>query len=99
ISLTEGARVMSISGKGAGVVESFVDAMRQVTNKPILLIEYSEHALSNSASAQAIAYIQLSVDGQRFGGSATSSDIVDASFKAILSAINRSQPQVQSEVA
>jgi 2-isopropylmalate synthase len=90
---------MSITGKGAGVVESFVDAIRQVTGKSISLIEYSEHALSSSASAEAIAYIQLSVDGQRFGGSATSSDIVDASFKAILSAINRSQPKAQSQVA
>jgi 2-isopropylmalate synthase len=99
ISLSEGARVMSMSGKGAGVVEAFIDAMRQVTAKPISLIEYSEHALSSSASAQAIAYIQLSIDGQRFGGSATSSDIVDASLKAILSAINRSQAKAQSQVA
>ena len=81
--------VNEVHGRGAGVVEAFMDAIRQLVDKPILLIEYSEHAMSQSSQAQAIAYIQLNIDGQRVGGSAMSSDIVDASLKAILSAINR----------
>jgi 2-isopropylmalate synthase len=78
----------AITGTGTGVVAAFVDAMSSVIGKPIVLVEYSEHALSQSADAEAICYIQLSIDGERRCGVGRSHDIVQASMNGILSAIN-----------
>ncbi|RLQ22114.1 2-isopropylmalate synthase [Seongchinamella sediminis] len=78
----------TITGTGNGVVAAFVDAMSSVIGKPIVLVEYSEHALSQSADAEAICYIQLNIDGQRCCGAGRSHDIVQASMNGILSAIN-----------
>jgi 2-isopropylmalate synthase len=81
-----------IRGSGNGVVASFVDAMQKVTGKTIVLVEYSEHALSHSADAEAICYIQLNIEGERFCGVGRSHDIIQASLNGILGAINRANP-------
>ena len=54
-----------------------------------MLVEYNEHALSQSADAEAICYIQLNIDGDRFCGVGRSSDIIQASLDGILGAINK----------
>ena len=77
-----------ISGSGNGVVASFVQAMQDVIGKQIVLVEYSEHALSQSADAEAVCYIQLNIDGERFCGVGRSHDIIQASLDGILGAIN-----------
>ena len=87
--LRQGAKTLSINGMGGGVVEAFVAAMEKHLGKDITLIEYHEHALSDSAESQAISYIQLSVDGRRLGGVAQSQDIISASLAAILAALNK----------
>jgi 2-isopropylmalate synthase len=89
----------SIRGSGTGVVSSFVDAMQSVIGKQIVLVEYSEHALSHSADAEAICYIQLNIDGERFCGVGRSHDIIQASLDGILGAINRAQVGEQHAAA
>jgi 2-isopropylmalate synthase len=81
-----------LHGSGNGVVASFVDAMQAETGKQIVLVEYNEHALSHSADAEAICYIQLNIDGDRYCGVGRSHDIIQASLDGILGAINKAQP-------
>jgi 2-isopropylmalate synthase len=78
----------TLSGSGSGVVESFVHAMELFIGKKIVLVEYSEHALSHSADAEAICYIQLNIEGERVCGVGRSADIIQASLDGILGAIN-----------
>ena len=87
--LTEGGREHKLAGSGSGVVASFVDAMQGLIGKQIVLVEYSEHALSQSADAEAICYIQLNIDGDRYCGVGRSHDIIQASLAGILGAINK----------
>jgi len=87
--LSDGSRRHALAGSGNGVVAAFVDAMEGFIGKPIVLVEYSEHALSQSADAEAVSYIQLNVDGERVCGVGRSHDIVQASLNAILGALNR----------
>ena len=92
--LLEGAgQRHSLSGSGNGVVAAFVDAMQRFTGRQLVLVEYSEHALSKSADAEAMCYIQLNIDGQRYCGVGLSHDIVQASLNGILCAINRAVGQ------
>jgi len=87
--LIQGGVRHTLAGTGNGVVASFVDAMERFTGKHIVLVEYNEHALSHSADAEAICYIQLNVDGERYCGAGRSHDIVQASLDGILGAINK----------
>jgi 2-isopropylmalate synthase len=73
--------------------------MQSFTGKQIVLVEYSEHALSHSADAEAICYIQLNIDGERYCGVGLSSDIVQASLDGILGAINKAAAVDQDAAA
>ncbi|TGD70245.1 2-isopropylmalate synthase, partial [Mangrovimicrobium sediminis] len=86
--LVRGSAREKIAGSGSGVVASFVDAMERFTGKQIVLVEYSEHAMSQSADAEAMCYIQLNIAGERYCGCGRSEDIVQASLDGILRAIN-----------
>jgi 2-isopropylmalate synthase len=98
LTIQEGAQSRQISGTGNGVVAAFVDALERFVGKSIVLVEYSEHALSQSADAEAVCYIQLNIDGERSCGVGQSHDIVQASLIAILGALSRS-PSIASASA
>jgi 2-isopropylmalate synthase len=89
----------ALAGSGNGVVAAFVDAMQRFTGKQIVLVEYNEHALSHSADAEAVCYIQLNVDGERHCGVGRSHDIVQASLNAILGAISKAAHSDQHAAA
>ena len=90
---------IDVHARGSGVVEAFVAALQQHTSKALVLVEYSEHALSQSADADAICYVQLNIDGQRCCGVGRSSDIVEASLRAILGAVNAAHQGVEDLAA
>lgn len=93
VLLARGGQRHSLTGSGNGVVAAFVDAMQRFTGRQLVLVEYSEHALSQSADAEAVCYIQLNIDGGRYCGVGVSHDIVQASLNGILCAINRAVAQ------
>ena len=67
----------------------------------IVLVEYSEHTLSQAdgAGADAVTYVQLNIDGRRYCGVGISSDIVEASLRAILGAVNQALALKASKAA
>ena len=83
-------KLVELSGRSAGVVSAFVSALEGHAAKQIVLVEYSEHTLSQAdgADAEAVTYVQLSIEGTRYCGVGLSNDILEASLKAILGAIN-----------
>lgn len=97
--LLQGTASHTLAGAGNGVVASFVDAMERFTGKQIVLVEYSEHALSHSADAEAVCYIQLNINGDRYCGVGRSHDIIQASLDGILGAINKQAVNDQDAAA
>ena len=97
--ILQGGATHTLSGTGSGVVASFVEAMQQFTGRQIVLVEYSEHALSHSADAEAICYIQLNIDGERVCGVGRSVDIIQASLDGILGAINAAARNAEERAA
>lgn len=86
---------IEINGQGKGVIDAFVQALAAHTQASIVLVDYSEHALSDAdgkrdQQAEAIAYVQLNINGSRFCGAGQSDDIVGASLQAVLNAVSRS---------
>ncbi|MEK9806443.1 MAG: 2-isopropylmalate synthase [Halieaceae bacterium] len=77
----------SLSGRGNGVIDAFVNALESHFARRIVVVEYSEHTLGQSADAEAVCYVQLNVEGARPCGVGRSHDIVQATLNAILSAL------------
>lgn len=88
VTLTGPDGDIALNGQGNGVVDAFVQAMESVTGRHIVVVEYSEHTLGQSADAEAVCYVQLNIDGERPCGVGRSHDIVHASLAAILSALD-----------
>ena len=90
-SLTENGASISLRGRASGVVGAFVSALEAHCGKSLVLVEYNEHTLNrdDGAGAEAVTYVQINIDGRRYCGVGCSSDIVEASLLAILSAVNQ----------
>ncbi len=78
-----------ICGAGEGVISAFLDAWHLYSDQPLAIIDYSEHAIEEGTNAEAIAYVQIELAGQRISGAALDYDTVSASLKAVISALNR----------
>jgi 2-isopropylmalate synthase len=82
----------SIAGKGNGPIDAFSRAIRTEIKIDFKLISYYEHALDKGSDSRAVAYIQIEdAKNRRFWGAGIDTNIEVASFKGILSALNRSQ--------
>jgi len=79
---------LAISGEGDGVLDAFVEALRSSVNLEFEILEYGEHALGQGADAEAVTYIQLKCNGQRFTGVAISKDIIASSLNALIGAVS-----------
>jgi 2-isopropylmalate synthase len=96
--LVENKVVHRLQGEGEGALSAFVDGLVRYGKQPINVVDYSEHAIGTGTNAEAIAYVQLNVNGQRVSGVAMDHDTVSASMRAVLSAYNRAVSERQIAV-
>ena len=82
-------RNFDVQGKGNGMLEAFVDALQHTFNLQLQILEYGEHALSQQANAEAVTYLQVKHEGQRYTGIAIHGDIVTSSVNALLNAVSQ----------
>lgn len=81
---------VTISGRGNGPIDAFMDALRQHSGIALKVIDYREHSVGVGNDANAVAYLETQLpDGRCVYGVGKDSNIVTASLKAILSATNR----------
>jgi 2-isopropylmalate synthase len=82
--------IHTLHGEGNGPIAAFVDALNEVREDwDIRVLDYAEHALSAGGDALAAAYVECSVDGGIFWGVGIDPNILTASLKAVISAVNR----------
>ena len=86
-------RVETIRGSGEGAIEAFVNAWTAAYGTRVNVVDYSEHTLGSDTSAEAVAYVQLNINGRRSAGVAFDRDTVSASMRALLASMNRAQPE------
>ena len=84
--------IQTIAGEGNGPVSAFVDAISTLGHR-VRVLDYTEHALSAGGDALAAAYVECEVgEGENsvvVWGVGMDANIVNASLKAVISAINR----------
>lgn len=88
VRLRDGDDQIHARGNGNGPVAAFLSVLRE-QGFEVTVYDYVEHALSAGGDAQAAAYVELQVDGERLWGVGIDGDISTASLKAIVSGVNR----------
>ena len=79
-----------IEGVGTGPIDAFVSGLNAATGRSARVLDYHEHATGSGADAQAVAYLELRIDGATLFGVGMDNNIVSASLKAIVSGLQRS---------
>ena len=86
--LTDNGVLSAIDANGTGPIDAFVSALHQF-DLDVRVLDYSEHAMSQGRDAKAASYVEAAVDGQIVWGVGIDSSITRASYKAVISAVNR----------
>ena len=92
----------TLEGVGNGPIAAFVNALNDLAaseqaagnqayadRTDVRVLDYSEHALSSGGDAIAAAYVECAVGGKVLWGVGLDPNIVTASLKAVISAVNR----------
>ncbi|HUG85373.1 MAG TPA: alpha-isopropylmalate synthase regulatory domain-containing protein, partial [Euzebya sp.] len=89
VALFDAGEKVTIEGTGNGPINAFVNALR-TRGMDVRVLDYSEHAMSSGGDATAAAYVECQFDdGTILWGVGIDANIVRASMKAIISAVNR----------
>ena len=98
-SLRTPGGTIEIEGSGKGILDAFVSAINAKLGARIVIVDYNEHTLGDNEQSEAMAYVQLSINGERVCGAGCSEDIVGASMRAVLNAIARAGIAIDEAIA
>jgi 2-isopropylmalate synthase len=90
VTLTDTGQQVTVEGAGNGPIAAFVSALSTL-DVDVRVLDYVEHALSAGGDATAAAYVECAVGERVLWGVGLDANIVIASLKAVVSAVNRSQ--------
>ena len=88
VDLVDAGAAIRLHGVGNGPIAAFCAAMAE-HGVDVRVLDYAEHALSSGGDASAAAYVECAVDGEIYWGVGIDPNIVTASLKAVVSAVNR----------
>jgi len=95
VTLTDRGQEITIEGSGNGPIAAFVSAMSTL-DVDVRVLDYIEHALSAGGDATAAAYVECAVGDRVLWGVGLDANIVIASLKAVVSAVNRAERDAPS---
>ncbi|MEV4536837.1 2-isopropylmalate synthase [Asanoa sp. NPDC049518] len=79
-----------LTAVGNGPIDAYVNAIQSMGIR-VRVLDYAEHAMSSGGDARAAAYVECDVDGETVWGVGLDPNIVNASMRAITSAVNRAR--------
>lgn len=89
IKMIMNAKEVTVSGKGNGPIDSFVNGLSKEFGINIKISDYHQSAISSGSDAQAAAYIELEKDGQTKWGVGINPNTTRASFEAIIVGLSK----------
>ncbi len=89
VRLKKGEKVLQEAACGDGPVDAAYKAIDKIVNLDITLEDYTLRAISSGKDAMGEVSVRLDYNGTKMQGRGTSTDIIEASAKAYLSALNR----------
>ncbi|QYB15830.1 2-isopropylmalate synthase [Schaalia turicensis] len=88
VILKDQGEPVEVKAHAGGPIEAFVKALGQF-DVDVRVLDYSEHAMSQGGDAKAASYVEAAVNGQILWGVGIDSSITRATYKAVISAVNR----------
>jgi 2-isopropylmalate synthase len=88
--VTDRGEAKTLRAVGNGPIDGFVAALKADCGLAFDFVDYREHAIGTGANASAVAYVEIRLAGDRsLFGVGIDRNIVAASLKAVVSAVNR----------
>lgn len=88
VSLMVGQEKISDAATGNGPVDAVYQAINRITNIPVAIVKYQLAGKGQGENALGQVDIVVEHDGRRFHGIGLATDIVEASAKALINALN-----------
>lgn len=89
IRLRKDDKIIEDSSIGDGPVDAACNAIDRITNVKGKLLNYSLNAVTKGKDAMGEVLVQIECEGSSYVGRSASTDVVEASAKAYLNAVNR----------
>ncbi|MEE8110325.1 MAG: 2-isopropylmalate synthase [bacterium] len=89
VKLRDGERLLMETGNGDGPVDAVFNAVAKITQVPVSISDYSVQSVTRGKEALGEAFVKLDVGGRVITGKGASTDIIEASAKAYLNALNK----------
>ncbi|MHB1613924.1 MAG: 2-isopropylmalate synthase [Actinomycetes bacterium] len=86
--LRRNGEVLELDGMGNGPIDAFCDALHTI-GVDVRVLDYHEHAMASGEDASAAAYVEAQTSGRTLWGVGLDPNIVTASLRAVISALNR----------
>lgn len=88
VTLKDQGEPVEVRAHAGGPIEAFVKALGQF-DVDVRVLDYSEHAMGQGGDAKAASYVEATVNDQILWGVGIDSSITRATYKAVISAVNR----------
>jgi 2-isopropylmalate synthase len=99
VRLRRGDEVIEESALGDGMIDAACGAIQRAAGVEASLITFNVSSVTGGSDALGDVVVQLEVDGRRVTGRGVATDVVEASARAYLAAINRALAMAPGESA
>jgi 2-isopropylmalate synthase len=89
VTLRRNGEIITDAACGNGPVDAAFKCIARIASLEVKLQDYELKAVTHGADALGEASVKIEIEGQIFAGRAASTDIIEASARAYLNAINR----------
>lgn len=89
LTLKVKGEIKEIVGYGNGRLDAVSNGIREALGIDYTIADYREHALERGSDSQAAAYVGIDVNGTIYWGAGVNHDIIYASIRALITALNR----------
>ena len=89
VTIRFGGNEETVASRGNGSLDAVSNALKKITGKEYVLETYTQHALEGKSSSKAASYVSIVYNSRTYWGAGIDSDIVMASVRALLSAVNK----------
>ncbi len=95
VTLSVGGKEENVQSSGSGPVDAAFKAIEGIAKSGAQLLLYSVNAITTGTDAQGEVTVRLSKDGRVVNGQGADTDIIVASAKAYLNALNKLQSNIE----
>ena len=89
VRLRKGVKAIEESASGDGLIDAAMGAIQRAAGVEATLVTFNVSSVTSGSDALGDVVVQLDVEGHRVTGRGVATDVVEASARAYLAAINR----------